>query len=159
MLNARSFTPEEFRLALACCGINEKTAQDIMSVLHEEGTAVVRGIHVPEPDGPQKVAHDRGKLDALLETVEGIRPELWKLAAELDEDGLSDQLVGLNFIEERTIDDFMEALPILEQSVQVLAEMLVQARTEKIDIPPEAIRQAMVSMDEVLHGLQALDAE
>jgi len=159
MLHARSFTPEEFRLALACCGVNEKTAQDIMSVLHEEGTVVIRGLHVPELAGPQKVARDRSKLDALLATVEGIRPALWKLAAELDEDGLSDQLVGLNFIEERTIDDFMEALPILEHSVQVLAEMLVQARTEKIDIPPEAIRQAMVSMDEVLHGLQVLDAE
>ena len=150
----------EMEVKLACLGVDEVRSKGILQAVESDGRTTVYGLGLPKYPESTKLAYDRAAVGRAIASVEAIRPQLWKWAAETGgEEWMTDRMVGMQFMAERTIEEFVEDLPQIEEVVMMLAEMLDQARTEKIDIVPEILSQAMISLDEVAQNLRALSAE
>lgn len=57
------------------------------------------------------------------------------------------------------IDDFVDWVAMLEESIKTCAKLLVQAHLGNIDLVPEDARNAMMSMEKIVQALRGLDTE
>jgi len=155
-LRGQTFTEKQAQSLMMSLGCTQDFSEEITKEAAEHRTVTIHGLRtsVEAADEPKPALNG-----AIYDKVASLRPALWKVAAEIEDEWMSDNMIGMNFLEERTTDSFLEALPTLEEVLTVLADLLVASRTDQIDIAPEVVRQAMTSLDEIVNALRALDVE
>ena len=67
-----------------------------------------------------------------------------------------DSVLSLNFLNPENIQTYVEHLPQLEESVKVLAKLVLAAQMGLQTVPIEAARRAMEGLDKTIKGLNAL---
>ena len=97
-------------------------------------------------------------MTEVMEAIGSQRPVYWKMAADMAElePAMTDMALSLDIAEEGQIDDFIEKIPAIEDSIKTCAQLLVQTRMGNIDLVAEEVREAMTSMEKVFHALRGL---
>jgi hypothetical protein len=87
-----------------------------------------------------------------------LRTDLSKEAANFGESPTVDALLSLNFITPETINEFVEKIPVLQESEKVLAQMLFYSRVGLNEIPEPAVRSAMTALNQATESLEYLES-
>ena len=85
-----------------------------------------------------------------------LRRDLIKEAAALQDESTVDSILALNFINPENLSTFIGYIPVLEESSEKLAEMLLFAYLGMKELPEGAVEHAMKGLEEVLVGLKSL---
>lgn len=165
--STKDLTRDEMLILLATHGTTKEAQDQILDALQKNGQSVdIYGIDWDvEPDKTEtlKVARDRYKIGQVMDVIQGQRDMYWKIASEYSDMDLgtymTDTALSLDLAEENQIDDFIDRVPLIEESIKTCAELLVQARMGNIEMVPEDVRDAMMSMEKVVQALRGLDAE
>lgn len=142
---------------LVSAGLTQPEAREKMAMAQ-------RGERV-EMDGlrtiiPLAEVHNQAikEAHALLQTFPtDLRRDTIKLAAALEDSETADKILAMNFINPENVAIFASYLPMLDQSVQKLAEMLMAARMGMATLDEGALERAMNNLEQVIQGLKSLE--
>ena len=93
---------------------------------------------------------------AALEVPE-LKQDTLKIPALLDDPMAVDSVLSLGFINEENVMSFLESVPLLEEVLSKLAEMLIAGRMGLEQVPLVPTEQAIRALDKVLVGLKSLE--
>jgi hypothetical protein len=85
--------------------------------------------------------------------------ELVKVAALLEDADTVDSILALGFVSDENLERFASVRPLLEDLSGTLAKLLLGARLGIEDIPEEAARSAIASLQRVIDGLVQLEMQ
>jgi hypothetical protein len=88
--------------------------------------------------------------------VEDIKIDLIKEAASLNNSDTVDSVLSLNFVTPENVQNYVDSVPQLEESVGKLAELLIGVRLGVTDIPEAAVSSALNGIERALNGLKKL---
>lgn len=96
------------------------------------------------------------EASAFLSKLPDLRRDLIKEAAAIEDQGTVDKVLALNFINPENLSTFIEYLPELEETSERMAEMVLAGYLGMKEIPLAAVERSMHNMEEVVHGLKAV---
>lgn len=102
----------------------------------------------------ERYAEATKTASALARHIPNLRRDLIKEAATLEDEGTVDKVLALNFINPENLSTFVDAIPVLEQTSENLAEMLLSAYVGANQLPEAAIERSMRAMEDVISGLK-----
>lgn len=81
---------------------------------------------------------------------------LFKEASVLDDALTADKILGLGFLNAENVSTFIDLLPALDAASSKLAELLIAVRIGLKEIPEVAVERMLVSLEDVIRGLNSL---
>ena len=81
---------------------------------------------------------------------------LVKEASVLSDKGTVDAVLSLGLLNKKNVGEFVELVPQYESVMSDMAKLLVTSRLGLSNIPEEAVKQAMVSISDVVSVLRQL---
>jgi len=137
-------------------GVNPFEARDLLKQAEKQGLVKVGGLRHIEPFSDHIQQMRKTAAAFLSEFPWGLRKNLVKEAAALEDAETADKILALNFINPENVSTFANYLPELDSTSKRLAEMLVAARLGMSEFNEGAIERGMKSLEEVIQGLRAL---
>jgi hypothetical protein len=137
-------------------GVNPFEARVYMDSAQKNGLVKIAGVMplTPLADVHRTMVKQAAKL--LDNFPYGLRRNLVKEAAALEDSETADKILAMNFINPENISTFAKYLPELDETASKLAEMLVAARLGMSQLPEGAVERAMKNLEDVIQGLKAL---
>lgn len=95
-------------------------------------------------------------VEKIIKFIDGLKQNLTKQAAELEDQPTVDNILSLNFINPENINKFVSSIPELEMTETKLGELLIGFRLGLKDIPGGALEQAIRGVAQVTDNLKTL---
>ncbi len=92
----------------------------------------------------------------MVQICQIVQQDLVKEAAMLSAPDTVDAVLSLGFVTPETVESYLEHLPVLEEAVSRLAEIVVGARMGVPDVPESAATSALSGMEKAVQGLKML---
>jgi hypothetical protein len=166
------YMPEELEFVLGGLGLTGRQSKDIIKTASRAGQVRVpktRQVVTEDTRGYEMLKHaavdvrrfnhvipktNLFKEAALLTSPKA--QELWKHASVSIPKETVDAILSLNFMTPENASVYMNYLPLLEKSANVLAELLVASRLGMDDVRESAAKNAMTQVAAVIRGLEQL---
>jgi hypothetical protein len=137
------------------------------AIMIEKMAAAPTNIRIPfesvlkAPKGLDKVANMlENEYEAYAKCVRNVAQDLIKEAATLADPTSVDAVLSLNMITKENVLEFVHQLPLFEQVLSYLAQMLLTVRTGFSSVPEMAVVRSMKGLAkvvEILRGMQKLE--
>ncbi len=137
-------------------GIQKQDVEKIAKL--QDGHSVEIEYDLAEPEYTiQKIAEEYDTtVSEEAKKIAAISKNFIKEASVIPDVPTVDKVLALNFVNKDTIAAFIEAIPVLEQGVAILAELLVKARVGVQLIDEGAIRKVMFGVLEIIEVLRGV---
>ena len=154
----RWITKNAAEFLLVAAGMNQFTARGALekAAFSNSDHHIVDGLNLITPlsDIHNETIKEASAL--LGQFPYGLRRDMVKEAAVLQDSETADQILAMNFLNPENVAIFAGYLPELDSTAQKLAEMLVAARMGMQQVDEGAIERAMKNLEEVIQGLKAM---
>lgn len=144
------------KLLLANRGATLDKVAQIIKKARESGRVKVHGVE-PLRSKEEIVKHAQGIYEKLESICDGIRKDLVKEAAEIDDSMTVDALLSLGFINPDNLAKFVSFRPVFEKVLDYLAELTLACRLGLKDMNESALVTAMGRLEDVVEGLKRVE--
>jgi hypothetical protein len=152
--NPQTLSATQARFLLASAGMPLSKTADAISLARQNISAEIGGLRreslfpkvAAAPVSPWKRA-------------EGLACNLYKEASFFDDTQVVDNILSLNFMNQDNAALYAAQIPQLEETAQVLAQLVLAARLGMNSIPEAAASSAMHKLVEVVEGLKSMKGE
>ncbi len=138
---------------LALAGIDPDYTMDKLASIHHENKGFIE-LATLRRLTPPKVEHI--KVASLSHPLYKLNKFLVKEAAAIQDPMIADTLLSLNFLTPDNISHFIANIPQLEETIHLLANMLLASRVGAKEIPEGACSDALRNLDDVINGIRLL---
>lgn len=142
---------------LMAIGMSPEMADYALNRVKEAGRLTIMGGKVPT-SAAEKFGEALTKSARLDSKVFVLRPGLLKEAAVIDDEATIDRVLSLNLVTPENLKVFLESIPVFEEAVTRLAQLLVLCRVGQKNIPEAAVKRAMEGIETVTQILRDLQA-
>lgn len=149
---------DDAEFMLVCAGMHPKTAMKKLAEAKgslEGQSHFVAPLHTIVP-WKEKVAQSYRSAHELIQSLPNLKRNLWKEAAVVEDADTVDKMLALGFLTPENMKIFVDYLPLLEEAVRKLADLVFASRVGMNEVPEGAAQRAMLSMEEVISGLKKL---
>jgi hypothetical protein len=146
----------EAEFLLVGMGMNQFTAREALSQAEKTGRTKVAGLNPIMPLDELHKSMVKKAASALSQFPYGLRRNLIKEAAVLDDTETADKVLAMNFINPENVGIFASYLPDLDKASAKLAEMLLATRLGLKQVDEGAVERSMKNLEQVIEGLKAL---
>lgn len=155
-----SLDRHEAKFLLISWGLGQEKTADILDGVKKAQTFLeVHNANLPPTKPMAKTATDKHITEALKSISERVKlpvEEALKIASVLDTAQSADVVLGLGFLNQDNVERLSSMIPMLTELNGGIAKILLASRLSKSDIPEDAARQAMVSIQRLIDGLTEL---
>jgi hypothetical protein len=154
--------PMSAEFLLGVLGVDGHTAKKKLAQAQKQGLVKLCGLKTITPlseryqMAQKTAAQQMQQLSPARRELLETQCDLVKEAAALEDEGTADKILALNFVNPENLNTFVEHLPELEQTSEVLAEMLLSGYLGMREIPEAAVERAMKNMEETVQALKAV---
>jgi hypothetical protein len=149
-------------LMLVSAGISPDNAKKYIGAAKESGAAEI-STPSSEPKGADEAIEKiEKKAEIVREICNMAKACLVKEAAVFDDSETVDAVLSLNFVNPANMTIFVESLPMFENVVNKLGQLLILQRIGDRNIPEKAIKSAFINLQKVtkhLNGVKTYIAE
>jgi hypothetical protein len=147
--------PVTAEFMLGVLGVNGIAAKQKVAEARRKGHVKMAGLKTITLLS-ERYAEATKTASALISKLPNLRRDLIKEAAAMGDEATVDNLLALNFINPENIAVFVSYIPVLEETAEKLAEMLLSAYLGMGELPEGAIERGMKNLEEVISSLKAL---
>lgn len=140
---------------LVVLGLGVEGARDVLDSARSRRRVTVANL-LPVTPLHAKTAQFMAARSELEDVCDGLRRDLFKEAAHLEDQPTVDAILSLNFISPETLDVFLEELPALQNAEQTLARLLLYTRVGMKEMPEVAVINALKGLNVVNETLEYL---
>jgi len=112
-----------------------------------------------KPGIEQEKTVDVASMVETAKTATAIRQDLTKEAANLITGDTVDSVLSLNFVTPENVRGYVDFLPVFEDTVSKLAELLIGVRLGVAEVPEPAVLSAMNGVEKAIQGLKRLSLQ
>jgi len=160
LANTEDMSWNDAMFLATCLGMHPEFAETkLAQAIRYPGGTSIRGLRDIKPL-EEYVAKAREKLanykDPLSAYMDGIRQDLWKEAAQIDDENTVDKMLSLGYINPENINVFLEYLPSIEGCQRKLCELLVASRIGLKAMDEQSLSSAIEGVEKAITGLKVL---
>jgi hypothetical protein len=151
--NLENVSPFDAKWIMLQCGVSEGDMTKAASL--KNGRFYFDKVEVPSTlsEYSRKVNE---KLAEIFDPASDAELNLVKEAAVMEDRNTVDSLLSLNYINKDNLSEFIQSIPVIEQTLSILSRLLLAIRIGLKEIPEEAAKRAMYSLTKVLEKLYEL---
>lgn len=144
----KTATPEELTLELADLGVRPSK---IESFIKEAAQNKEAQIYIKLDDQPV--------IEEEPEELPDLKQDTVKLASNIKDEQVIDQILSINFINDQNIKFFFKKLPKFKETVDSLTALLLASRLGKIGVDCQVIKEAMETLQELVENMEGYQFE
>lgn len=144
----------EAEFLLRSWGLEQEKTAALLDGVKDRIFLEVHGLRMPPLPGVVKTASPAFKK--FVTSIKSPIEDVVKIAASIEDAQTVDSILGLGFVNEQNTSRFASAVPMLWESVHMLAKLLLASRLGYDDIPEESARSALEHLQRIIDGLKRL---
>ncbi|RKX67357.1 MAG: hypothetical protein DRP42_00735 [Tenericutes bacterium] len=152
----QSLEPHEASFLLGSWGLGRTKIASVLNGVLDKISLEVHHLDWLDTESVTKTASADLELEAELRAIRPSFASLVKVAAMLEDAESIDMVLSLGFVNPENVSKFVAAAPMLEQTIGLLAKLLLSARIGMEDLNEDAIKQAMAHLQRTLMGVRKL---
>lgn len=158
-LSGKTHSVDRYRtkFALVGLGMTPQRADMALAKAKDAGMIHIFGSKVPQT-AAEKYGEDLKRAGRKDELILTLRPGLLKEAAVIDDEATLDRVLSLNLITPENMQSYLDGLPIFDEAIQRLAQLLILSRVGQKNLPQIAIKRTMEGMEQVTQTLKDISA-
>lgn len=147
--------PVSAEFALGLLGISGVTAKQKIAQARKQGVVKMAGLKSITLLGERYQAATKTAA-ALAAKIPDLRQDLVKEASDIDDSATVDKVLALNFVNPENLSTFVDQLPVLEETSENLASMLLSSYLGMQELPEASVERAMRGMEETILQLKSI---